>query len=94
MINSRYLDFYLVANLPKTQIWQVLSKRSGFVLGHVRWYGQWRQYAFMPSPSMVFNSECMNDICSLIKELMGARQKPNPNIKPPKYDVVSEGYIP
>jgi len=73
MIESKYLEFDKVGDTGKTEIWNVLSKSSEFILGKISWYGRWRQYCFWPSSDCVFNVECMNDIQKMIKELMDDR---------------------
>ncbi len=74
MINSKYMEFDKVGDTGKTEIWNILSKSSGYILGRVKWYGPWRQYCFYPSPETIFNPACMEDICKLIKELMAKRR--------------------
>lgn len=74
MIESRYLKFDKVGDTGKTEIWDVLSKSSDYILGQIKWYVQWRQYCFFPSRGdCVFNVQCMSDISSAIKELMAKR---------------------
>ena len=70
---SRYLEFYKVANLPKTDVWDILSKEHGFKLGTIKWFGRWRQYCFFPCSETVFNVECLSDIQDFIKQLKVAR---------------------
>jgi len=54
-----YIEFDLAGDTGKTEIWDVLSLSSGFILGKIRWYGPWRQYCFMPSGNSVFNRTCL-----------------------------------
>lgn len=58
----------------KTKRWQVSSK-SGSILGIITWHGPWRQYVFMPDPNCIFNTGCMEDLCTFIKEQMESRRK-------------------
>lgn len=74
---TKYLEF---AKQPKrrtqkTWIVDVTSRSGGMLLGQIKWYGAWRQFAFYPNPERVtiFNVECMNDICEVIQELMAER---------------------
>jgi hypothetical protein len=39
------------------------------MLGIIKWFGRWRQYAFFPDNGTVYNVECLNDITIHIKEL-------------------------
>ena len=74
MVDSKYLEFDEVGWTGKTEIWNVLSKSSGYILGQIKWYGPWRQYCFFPSPQTTFNPACLADISKLIKELMAKRR--------------------
>jgi hypothetical protein len=68
------MDFDKVGDTGKTEVWNILNKKSGFILGQIRWYGPWHQYCFYPSPHCVFNTGCMDDIKKMINELMSARR--------------------
>lgn len=71
---SKYMGFDKTGDTGKTEIWNILSKSSGFILGQVKWYYLWGQYCFFPSSNSVFNNECMNDIIKFIKKLMAIRK--------------------
>ncbi len=73
MAESKYIEFYELADSGKTKIWDILSKRHGDILGKIKWYGAWRQYCFFPSPAVVFNKTCMEDIIDFIQEEMAYR---------------------
>ena len=70
------MEFDKIGDTGKTEVWNILSKSSGWILGQIKWYGAWRQYCFFPSPNSVFNLECMVDIKKLILELKAKRSKP------------------
>ena len=72
---SEYMEFFKAGHTGKTEIYDVLSKSSGGVLGHIKWYPAWRQYCFFPSPQCVFNNGCMSDIIGFIKGLMDERKR-------------------
>ncbi len=74
MKESRYIEFDKIGDTGKTEIWNILSKSSEFILGRISWYGPWRQYCFFPSPNSVFNNTCMAEIIEFIKELMAKRR--------------------
>ena len=74
---SKYMEFDIVGDTGKTEIWNITSKSSDFLLGQIKWYGPWRQYCFFPSGQCVFNNGCMNDIINAIKELMAERKIAN-----------------
>ena len=75
MPESKYLEFDLIGNTGKTEIWNILSKKSEFILGQIQWYGPWRQYCFYPSSDSLFNITCMADIQNHIKKLMEDRKE-------------------
>jgi len=58
----------------KTQVVAVISKRHGYTLGFIRWYGPWRQYVFHPESETLFNTGCLVDIQRVIDDLMAARR--------------------
>ena len=66
---SKYLEFKLLEQKPKTQVIEVKSKVQYSRLGIIKWYPRWRQYAFFPEWGTLFNTECLNDIISYIREL-------------------------
>jgi hypothetical protein len=66
---SKYLEFHLLEQKPKTKVIGVYSKKNDDVLREIKWYGRWRQYAFFPEPETIFNSECLNDIIIYMKGL-------------------------
>lgn len=53
----------------KTKIVSVCSKRSGDLLGEIRWFGRWRQYCFYPEQATIFNRGCMHDIITYIEQM-------------------------
>lgn len=72
---SKYLEFSITEWKPKTKAIGVWSRKSGETLGEIKWFGRWRQYTFFPRPETIFNSECLDDIRSYIKDLMLERRK-------------------
>jgi len=77
MAKSKYMEFDKIGDTGKTEIWNVISKSSEFILGQIKWYGPWRQYCFYPSPHCVFNNGCMSDIQAFIKVLQDKRRGRN-----------------
>jgi len=69
---SKWLEFKeeLETKTRRTKIINVISKSHGDLLGEIRWFGRWRQYAFYPQPETVFTPECMQDITGVIQNLM------------------------
>ena len=73
MTENKYLEFFRAGDTGKTEVYDVLSKSKGFVLGHIKWYGPWRQYCFYPSPQCVFNRDCLETIREFIQNLMSKK---------------------
>ena len=53
----------------KTEIWDVLSRNGGQVLGTIKWFGRWRQYVFKPVEDTVYNNGCLRDIMNKLSDL-------------------------
>lgn len=66
---SKYLEFRLLGEKPKTKVIEVMSKTRPVRLGIIKWWSTWRQYVFLPDTGTIFNIECLNDIQSYIKDL-------------------------
>ncbi len=71
---TKYLQFELVRDTGKTQVWEIHSRKGHGYLGDVRWLGRWRCYAFFPAQNTVFNKTCLKDIQEFIDQLMSARR--------------------
>jgi hypothetical protein len=62
----------------KTSTWMIHDRHGG-LLGHVAWYGAWRQYCFFPDGRPVFNRSCLNEItCFLIERMAEWRRGRKP----------------
>ena len=68
---SEYVWFHNQSkyNKPKTEVWDVLTKGSNYLLGEIKYYARWRQYCFFPKDKPVFSVGCMQDIINFTKEL-------------------------
>ena len=73
---TKWMNITCVHDTGKTKVFNLYSKEGNFLLGQVRWYGPWRQYAFMPEGNTVFEKKCLQDITDFIVELMNERKKP------------------
>ena len=51
----------------KTRKFQVVNKRTDFILGEIKFYGAWFTYCFYPAPDCLFNIGCMEDIIDFIR---------------------------
>lgn len=72
---GEYMAFRLVAEKPKTKVWDVESMRAGNVLGTISWYGEWRQYVFAPASGSVWSWDCLRTVQEFIKVRMDQRRK-------------------
>lgn len=80
---NEYLRFVeWTPKLQKTPVVKVFSAHiidSGAghdeaLLGHIKWFGRWRQFVFQPQPLTVFNVGCMETIIEYIQSLMEERR--------------------
>jgi len=74
MVESEYFQFREIDVPTKTKRWDIISKSSGFRLGTIKWYGAWRQYCFFPDRMTIWNTDCLQDIRTFIKEQMDLRK--------------------
>ena len=65
----------------KTKIIHIINKSNINEIGTIEWYGNWRQYCFMPSLEFdtVWNNTCLADIISVINDLMKERTIDKPD---------------
>lgn len=73
---SDYLRFERTPTAGTTVLVRVENKRTGFVLGVIRWHGAWRQYAYFPTASepTLYSAGCLKDIQAQIEALMAERR--------------------
>lgn len=72
---TRWLEFKNVTlEGAKTRTIEVWNLRET-LLGHIKWFGRWRQYAFFPAVETVWNRECLRDVQDVINELVDARKQ-------------------
>jgi hypothetical protein len=57
----------------KTTIASINSRRSGELLGEIRWHGPWRQYCFFPEKRTIWNRGCMFEIQVQITHMTNRR---------------------
>ena len=79
IVESKYISIHLVAQKPKTSVYEIRTKKLfnevPVVLGRIWWYGQWRQYAFFPETDTVWNKDCLDTIQTFLQRLMEERKK-------------------
>jgi len=64
-----YIHFVQVPKGPgaKTSSWECRNTKHGDLLGHVCWYGRWRQYCYFSHGETVLNAGCLRDIQAFLK---------------------------
>lgn len=72
--NSKWIHFVRIQSTGKTQIWQVVTNEGNTLLGQIKWFGNWRKYAFYPENFTVFESTCLTDITKFLDGLMLERR--------------------
>ncbi len=50
----------------KTNIWKVLD-RCNVNLGDIRWYAQWRRYAFFPLGGTIYEQDCLDTLAEFCR---------------------------
>lgn len=71
---TEYLIFTEIKDTGKTKQLAVGNKKGEW-LGSISWYGPWRRYTYSPLTSSTYDVNCLNDITSVINELMDVRKK-------------------
>jgi len=67
---GKYMLAELVEQKPKTQVWNILNKKSLELLGSIAWYSPWRQYCFfVEKGGVIFNHRCLNEISDFLFRL-------------------------
>lgn len=64
LLRGDYLSFRddgRVSPGSKTKCFTVVSRHTGTILGHVKWYVPWRQYTFFPL-NAVFDKKCLREL--------------------------------
>jgi len=79
-----YIKFsqLVVKNKMKTTTWDCSNKRTGALLGFVKWFSAWRRYTFHAVGETVFDASCLADIAGFLNSLMIERmEKPSFEIR-------------
>jgi len=58
----------------KSEKWNVVSIVGHHLLGIIKWFPAWRQYAFFPEANTIFAGSCFDDIYAFIKNLNNKRR--------------------
>ena len=75
---TKYLKFDVIKDirfgLGKTKTIFIINIHHDEVIGEIKWFSRWRQYCFFPNNSTIWNPHCLNDVSTVIKELMDERK--------------------
>lgn len=77
---TKYLAFVLpdkeqgVTQPAKTKLVAVVNIHHEEVIAEIKWFSKWRQYCFYPYPNTIWNITCLNDVNTVIEELMNERK--------------------
>ena len=65
---DEWLSFELSERKPKTNVYDIISKHSGCILGEVKWYPSWRNYCFFANTLIetVHSDRCLLSIGEFI----------------------------
>lgn len=56
---NKDLEFRMVGQKPKTQVFEVWNKQQNFMIGIIKWHPSWRHYCFFPANECVFSDRCL-----------------------------------
>ena len=74
MADKIWLTFKLVENKPKTCVWDVIARETGYSLGQIRWHPAWRQYTFQSLGDIILATACLRQIAGFIEQRMAERR--------------------
>jgi len=70
-------EYFLVTSYSvskrKTRIYTLHNRKTDDHLGDVKWNGQWRQFCFYPCGKTIWSKGCLDNVNSLIGNLMRER---------------------
>jgi hypothetical protein len=56
-----------------TEIWSLLDGNMG-MMGHIKWYGPWRRYAWSTVGMPIMESGCLRDVADFLDKLTEERK--------------------
>lgn len=71
---AKWIRFIVYEQKPKTTVWRIESIENGVILGYVKWFPNWRKYAFFPEEDTVYEQDCLKDIANFIEIQMKCRK--------------------
>jgi len=70
-----WINFFLMEQKSKTQVWRVETKKDQEILGMIRWLPNWKKYSFLPTANIVYNAIALKDIAKFLNVLMNKKKK-------------------
>lgn len=67
MKETKFLAFIEFKDPRKNYV--VMNKKDGSLLGIIYFYSKWKKFVLFTSGELVFDSTCLDDISSFMKEL-------------------------
>ncbi len=61
--------FIKIEKDPEDDVWYIISKKNGDVLGEVYVSAKWNVFVFEPYPDTFFDSKCLETISNMLREL-------------------------
>ena len=65
---AKWIDFIERPSTGKTRRFSVVSIDALVMLGDIRFYPQWRKFAFFPQPETLFEADFLRDIAQFFED--------------------------
>lgn len=65
---ASWIEFRLTgqSDSGKTYVWSVMTSDGRINLGTIKWFSNWRKYAFYPNPDTIWEQDCLTEIATFI----------------------------
>jgi hypothetical protein len=75
MKDGQYIQFVEDTPKPKTNVWEVVTRPGGVVIGVIQWYSPWRKYGFFPRDDTVYEQVCLREIAQFCENETASRKR-------------------
>ena len=72
---AKWINFVLLKEGKKTNVWEIVTKNGAETLGLIKWFPSWRKYALFPYKNTVYENDCLKDIAEFIEQQMKLRKQ-------------------
>lgn len=72
---KKFLEFILLEEKEKTNVYSVYHKEKQISLGIIFWYGAWRRYVHKPDDDTIWDSACYKEVSAFLDKLMDERNE-------------------